>query len=137
MKQLPVYINNQLVQNKAILPFQNTQFEPQIKFNLEKDKYYTIMMIDPDAPSKTNPKYKYFLHWLVVNTNNEIVDFVPPSPPIGSGLHRYYICLFEQNGKIDIQIKNQIIERPRFNVDHFCQQHGLVLVGSTMFMTER
>jgi large subunit ribosomal protein L35 len=133
MKQLPVYINNQLVQNKDILLLEVTKSEPKIKLNLEKDKYYTIMMVDPDAPSKENPKYKYFLHWLIINTNDKIIDFMPPSPPIGSGLHRYYICLFEQLNKID---KVHITERIKFDVDYFCRQHDLVLIGSIMFMTE-
>lgn len=31
------------------------------------DEYYTLCLVDPDAPSRKNPKNREWLHWMVVN----------------------------------------------------------------------
>lgn len=33
--------------------------------SLAADKTYTLVMVDPDAPSKADPKYRQFRHWVV------------------------------------------------------------------------
>jgi hypothetical protein len=37
---------------------------------------YTLLMVDPDAPSRENPKYAQWLHWMVTNIHND--DVTPP-----------------------------------------------------------
>ena len=32
-----------------------------------KGAYYTLLMVDPDAPFPENPFLKYWLHWMVVD----------------------------------------------------------------------
>ena len=51
---------------------------------------------DPDAPSRTDPKYREWRHWLVVNvpgtdvSKGEVLSaYVGAGPPKGTGLHRY------------------------------------------------
>lgn len=41
--------------------------EPRLMWPAEADSFYTVMLIDPDAPSRQNPQFKNVLHWLVVN----------------------------------------------------------------------
>ena len=41
--------------------------EPILKWEAEANAFYTVMLVDPDAPSRQNPQYKNVLHWLVVN----------------------------------------------------------------------
>ncbi|GCC37035.1 hypothetical protein chiPu_0015535 [Chiloscyllium punctatum] len=42
--------------------------EPRVKFvQANKDMKYILIMADPDAPSKENPKYRFWRHWLVTN----------------------------------------------------------------------
>lgn len=41
--------------------------EPSLMWPAEADSFYTVMLIDPDAPSRQNPQFKNVLHWLVVN----------------------------------------------------------------------
>lgn len=134
MRELEVYFNNNKIKNKQIMPLETVQMQPQIKFNLESNKFYTILMVDPDAPSKDNPIYKYVLHWLVYNNNEIAVNFMPPAPPSKSGLHRYYICLFEQPNKIRESIKKY--PRHNFSVKDFVKQYNLNLVSCVMFKTE-
>jgi len=40
---------------------------PKIEWNHEKDLYYTIILTDPDAPSRSNPIYSEWRHFLAVN----------------------------------------------------------------------
>ncbi|XP_044138899.1 phosphatidylethanolamine-binding protein 4 isoform X1 [Bufo gargarizans] len=35
--------------------------------NAQKDKLYLLMMVDPDAPSRENPSFKYWRHWLLAD----------------------------------------------------------------------
>ena len=53
---------------------------------------------DSDAPSRWNPKFAQWRHWLVVNVSGTdiaqgetITAYVGAAPPKGTGLHRYVI----------------------------------------------
>jgi phosphatidylethanolamine-binding protein (PEBP) family uncharacterized protein len=83
---------------------------------------YTMVCWDPDA------KEKSWLHWLVANCKKDapksgdiIVDWFPPSPPKGSGLHRYVFGLFKQAGPITIQMTSS----GGFHMTNFATQHQL------------
>eukprot|EP00057_Strongylocentrotus_purpuratus_P019459 XP_011673933.1 PREDICTED: uncharacterized protein LOC105442950 [Strongylocentrotus purpuratus] len=39
--------------------------------NADPDSFYSVLMIDPDAPSPSKPTAAPWLHWLVVNINGE------------------------------------------------------------------
>ena len=43
------------------------QDEPMVSWEAEETAYYTVLSIDPDAPTRKNPAAKDVLHWLVVN----------------------------------------------------------------------
>lgn len=84
---------------------------------------YTLVCWDPDAPKKS------FLHWLIINcaaadnADGKVVNsWAPPSPPPGTGEHRYIIGLFKQNGPIDVP---ELSDRTGFNPTAFATQHGL------------
>ena len=60
-------------------------------------------MTDPDAPSVTNPIYREFVHWVVVNipghdvrNGEELLEYTGPMPAFNSGCHRYIFLLFKQ-----------------------------------------
>ncbi|XP_038070606.1 protein D2-like isoform X1 [Patiria miniata] len=71
----------------------------------EDNKYYTLVMVDPDAPASRGQAY--WLHWLVINIKGDNfasgyhgsgsgkMDYAPPSPPRGPA-HRYQFFVFEQ-----------------------------------------
>ncbi|KAJ8952505.1 hypothetical protein NQ318_003301 [Aromia moschata] len=80
---------------------------PEIRYDADPDSFYTLILTDPDAPSRRNPTRREWNHWLVVNvpgTNisggEVITEYVGSAPPKGSGLHRYVFVLFEQPGKL-------------------------------------
>ncbi|KAG8529636.1 uncharacterized protein KY384_005116 [Bacidia gigantensis] len=82
-------------------------------------KYYTIIAIDPDAPSRTNTSLANVLHWLqpsfhistssnvtypanttllpLVSSAKPFSTYIGPAPGAGSGPHRYIFFLYEQS----------------------------------------
>ena len=63
---------------------------------------YTLLL-DPDAPSRADPKFGEWHHWLITNIPGSNLskgdvssEYVGAGPPEGSGLHRYVFVLFKQ-----------------------------------------
>lgn len=101
------------------------------RFAPDDDNLYTITMTDPDAP---NPDY---LHWLVINNTTDsilhpngetIVPYVRPSPPPGSGMHRYYTTVWSQQDRITMDIP----ERSGFNTTQFVINNHLKKYAESM-----
>ncbi|KAM0947186.1 putative phosphatidylethanolamine-binding protein [Dioscorea sansibarensis] len=89
---------------------------------------YTLVMVDPDAPSPTNPTEQEYLLWLVtdipeasdIRYGNEIVRY--ECPRAVTGIHRIVYVLFRQNVQ-------QRVERPgwrqNFNTRDFALYYDL------------
>ncbi|KHJ89384.1 phosphatidylethanolamine-binding protein [Oesophagostomum dentatum] len=82
----------------------------------------------PDAPSRKNPVARDFLHWLVVNIpgshvryGEEIVSYMGPKPPAGSGPHRYFILVYKQPRTISVGKTS----RARFETHKFISKNEL------------
>lgn len=80
---------------------------PNIKYKHDDNEFYTLIMIDPDAPSRKAPIMGEWIHWLVVNIPGEdiskgesLVDYTGARPLHGSGFHRYVFLIYKQTGKI-------------------------------------
>ncbi|XP_075881934.1 phosphatidylethanolamine-binding protein 1 [Nelusetta ayraudi] len=70
-------------------------------------KLYTLALTDPDAPSRKEPKFREWHHFLVVNMRGNDVssgrvlsDYVGSGPPKDTGLHRYVWLVYEQPGPL-------------------------------------
>ncbi|XP_036325333.1 protein D2-like [Rhagoletis pomonella] len=92
---------------KEITPIE-VKDEPTVTWEADNDALYTLIMVDPDAPSRAEPTFREILHWLVVNIpGNEVTQgetiaaYAGSAPPQGTGLHRYIFLVFKQAGKID------------------------------------
>ncbi|KAJ8460161.1 hypothetical protein OPV22_033087 [Ensete ventricosum] len=67
--------------------------------------FYTLVMVDPDAPSPSNPTLKEYLHWMMTdipgttgsNFGQETMCYESPRP--SSGIHRLVFVLFRQMGR--------------------------------------
>ncbi|XP_002737060.1 protein D2-like [Saccoglossus kowalevskii] len=76
-------------------------------WSAEEGSFYTLLMTDPDAPSRENPKFREWHHWLVVNIpgcdvdkGETVMGYVGSGPPPETGLHRYIYLVYKQKGKI-------------------------------------
>jgi len=95
------YSKNIKVTNKKVrnLSKNDTETAPKIDFGnlLEKDKYYTLIMHDPDAVNNNHNVN----HWIINNiqsnsTFDTFLAYKGPHPPPGSGLHKYIFNLYLQ-----------------------------------------
>ena len=82
--------------------------KPTLKWNADEDEYYTIILSDPDAPSRANPAIREVRHWYVVNIpgsnvdeGETLFDFIGSGPPKDTGLHRYVFVVFKQPRKLE------------------------------------
>ena len=76
------------------------------------DGLWTLLMVDPDAPSRTNPVCGEWLHWAVCNARlgsdgvldiehaDVVTPYAGPTPPKGTGKHRYCFLLFRQSREV-------------------------------------
>ena len=89
------------------MPLFVVQNEPKIHYsaifpNRQKiDKYYTFIIIDPDAP--TGPHIHQCIYNIPgdnVQKGTVLLPYYPPTPPKGSGEHRYFCILYEQAAMI-------------------------------------
>lgn len=110
--------------------------EPQVVWEAEEGSYYTLIMTDPDAPSRTDPKFREYRHWLVANipgnqvSEGEVVAaYVGSGPPKGTGLHRYVFLVYKQPGKLTFDEphvnKNSSQDRPKFRAAKFAEKYKL------------
>ncbi|KXN81600.1 hypothetical protein AN958_04394 [Leucoagaricus sp. SymC.cos] len=122
----------------------------------EKDVKYTLVMTDPDAPSRAEPKYRQWRHWVVrptyqdsqsqspgdSETPNGTTPYWPPGPPPGSGLHRYTFLLFgEPEGGVNVpqgavEYGTKLEERRSWNSMKFAEEYKLTLVGVNFFLCQ-
>lgn len=85
------------------------------------------MLVDPDAPAPTTPRYRSWLHWLIINipsndvARGEVVqDYMPPEP--AKGKHRYLWLLFKQRERVQAR---RPAKRQGFQVKEWAKDHGL------------
>jgi phosphatidylethanolamine-binding protein (PEBP) family uncharacterized protein len=135
---MKVYINDNELIDKKLYPIElfYSGFLPKIKSNVDPSKLYTIMIVDEDAPSKTNPINKYMIHLLIINNKTKIFDYHPPNPPINAGPHRYHILVYEQSNFID-KYSIKLLSRAKFDLNIFVKKNLLKLFDKFMFQTER
>ncbi|GAU97381.1 hypothetical protein RvY_08691 [Ramazzottius varieornatus] len=86
--------------------------EPTVQWKAQEKELYTLLMTDPDAPSRSNPKNGEWKHWLVVNIPGNHVkegqvmaEYVGSGPPEKTGLHRYVLLAYKQPGKLSLNDK--------------------------------
>ncbi len=112
----------------------NSPCEPLIGFCYNRRKIYTTVIVDLNAVDVENIGQRYiFLHMIKINNSELVNEYLPPLPPIGSGVHKYSILLFEQTRFL--QIEKQV--RENFNLKEFMSKNGLVLVDYFIFKTSR
>ncbi|CAG9768350.1 unnamed protein product [Ceutorhynchus assimilis] len=122
--------------------------QPQVNFEPKDGDFHTLILTDPDAPSRANPIRREFRHWLVVNipgsdtTKGQTLSaYVGSGPPKGSGLHRYTFVLYKQpRGKINfnetVVSATEIGDRPLFSTQNFAEKYGLELESGNFFQAQ-
>jgi hypothetical protein len=124
------------VQPGTIITPTQVKDQPTVDWDADANAFYTIVMNDPDAPSRAEPKFREFHHWGVVNIPGKdvskgqvLTEFVGSGPPQGTGLHRYVFLVFKQAGQQTFDekhISNNSREGRRLHsVAKFAEKHSL------------
>ncbi|CCM05312.1 uncharacterized protein FIBRA_07526 [Fibroporia radiculosa] len=118
---------------------------------------YTLVMLDPDMPSKADVKFRCFAHWIIMGlkspahsasrtsdpsalkTHVSTTSYMPPEPLPGSGIHRYTFLLYQEllSSELpqDAMVHHDTVkERQEWDPVSFGDKNGRKLVGATYFL---
>ncbi|KAM7080769.1 phosphatidylethanolamine-binding protein 4 [Ciconia maguari] len=123
---------------------------PRVRYpQAEKSKKYALVLVDPDAPSRANPRNRFWRHWLVTDIpgtdlrtgdikGHVLTDYVRPTPPPRSGYHRYQLRLYEQPAHEAIALSpEERVSLGAWAMESFVEQFRLGSpVASTQFLTK-
>ncbi|PGH13152.1 hypothetical protein AJ79_03859 [Helicocarpus griseus UAMH5409] len=125
--------------------------------SLPKNKTYTLLLTDPDAKSRIHPIWSEMCHWIVTNITNPaniipkppspspspapalLESYLPPTPPPGTGYHRYVFVLLEGDaataGNVSAprERKHWGYGEVRRGVRDWAGEFGLKVVGANFF----
>nr|CAH0098953.1 unnamed protein product [Daphnia galeata] len=97
---MPVYFGNQIKPNEAALP-------PIVSYEADPSSLWTLVLTNPDG--HLSEKDAEYVHWFIGNIpgNNidkgeEIISYLQPFPPRGTGSQRLIFVLYKQDKKIDL-----------------------------------
>lgn len=119
-----------------------TEWQPyDVSWSTNDDTLYTLLMVDPDAPSRENPKMRSWRHWIVTNIKGNDIHrgfietyYAKPSPPKGTGYHRYILLVYEQPQRLYLEKNHN--SRGKFSVKDFARRNNLgVPVAANYFLT--
>lgn len=111
--------------------------KPSVRWPTEHEALYTLLFIDPDAPSRVEPRLREILHWFIANipgtdieAGDTYAEYIGSGPPEDSGLHRYVLLVFKQpTGRIDYdrpKASNRSREgRYAFKTRHLIEEYNL------------
>ncbi len=121
-----------------LISYKASAIPSKIRLSVDnRGKLYTCAMVDPDAPSrKQSAAGQQWLHFLWSNIKlqpdgelslenaTELMSYAGPTPPSGTGLHRYVFLCFQQHSRS--QPKRDIAEaRNGFQIDKFAERNDL------------
>ncbi|KAM7018255.1 phosphatidylethanolamine-binding protein 4 [Tautogolabrus adspersus] len=123
---------------------------PRIHFSgADETKVYVLVMVDPDAPSRNNPKAANWRHWLVVDIQGNalkkgqiegttLTEYRPPTPPKKTGFHRYQFMLFEQPPDTSVSLaEKESSSRGKWDLSAFITRFDLgEPVATLQFLTK-
>ncbi|KAL4812431.1 phosphatidylethanolamine-binding protein [Aspergillus spinulosporus] len=104
---------------------------------------YTLLLVDPDAPTPDDPKFAYWRHWVVsgltasqgisAESAKTLTEYLGPGPKDDSRPHRYLFLLFREPEGLALSKEDvggeEFVQRRSFQAAEWVQKHGLVLVG--------
>ncbi|KAI3456353.1 hypothetical protein Pfo_013016 [Paulownia fortunei] len=104
--------------------------------------YYTLVMVDPDAPSPSEPTLREWLHWLVIDIpegsdaseGKEVMSYTGPQPP--TGVHRYVFAAFKQQGLVET-VRRKPMERGLFKTRRFASENELGLPAAALYFNSQ
>lgn len=131
-----VYPSGVEVKEGNVLTPTKVKDEPTVTWTADPNAFYTLCMTDPDAPSRAEPTFREWHHWLVGNipgcdvSKGEVLSaYIGSGPPEKTGLHRYVFLIYKQNRKLEFDEKrlpnNSGDGRGGFKIAEFARKYAL------------
>lgn len=111
---------------------------------------YTILVVNPDEPDLKNDSFRTTLNYGLANVqvgyndnivdarkcnnSNVIADYLPPVPEKNVGSQRFAVWVFRQQAPL--QGNFSALNRNRFDIRGFTDQHSLLPVGAHVWRSE-
>ncbi|KAJ0158920.1 Carboxypeptidase Y inhibitor [Colletotrichum tanaceti] len=116
---------------------------------------YVLTLTDPDAPTRENPIWSEFCHWVATSSSptisagvepahlDPVVEYKPPGPPPKTGKHRYvFTAWVPANGTKEKLHLSKPEERKHWGgeegrgVQKWAKENGLVAVGANFIYAQ-
>ncbi|KAM5307230.1 phosphatidylethanolamine-binding protein 4 [Glossophaga mutica] len=109
---------------------------------------YMLVMVDPDAPSRSTPLARFWRHWLVTNIaganmktgriqGQELSPYQPPTPPPRTGFHRYQFSIYLLRTQNISLLPQETVSPGAWQLDQFLTRFNLSEPeAATQFMTQ-
>ncbi|KAL4914627.1 phosphatidylethanolamine-binding protein [Aspergillus aurantiobrunneus] len=109
--------------------------------NASESQLYTLLLVDPDAPTPEDPKFAYWRHWVVsglkpgegIQPEGALTEYLGPGPKDDSSPHRYLFLLFREPEGLALSKEDvggeEFVQRRSFPAAQWIDRYGLVLVG--------
>nr|ADF32946.1 flowering locus T1 [Helianthus annuus] len=126
---LTISYNDREVSNGCTLKPSQVINQPRVDIGGDDLRaFHTLVMVDPDAPSPSDPNLREYLHWLVTDIpattgarfGQEVVCYESPRPSVG--IHRMVFVLFRQLGRETVYAPGW---RQNFNTRDFAELYNL------------
>ncbi|GFF58495.1 OV-16 antigen [Aspergillus udagawae] len=143
--QLHVSFNNKQVSLGNLFRASECKTAPSVSFSKEDNNppsstSYTLLLVDPDAPTPDEPKFAFWRHWVVwglkadeANGATALTEYLGPGPKDDSRPHRYLFLLFREPEGFALTKEDvggeEFTARRSFKVAEWVERHGLELVG--------
>ncbi|CAF1463979.1 unnamed protein product [Rotaria sordida] len=149
--QIIIQYQDKRIHDEDLLKKADTQIAPHVQINLKTDPkmpFFTLLMVDPDAPQRGNEIAGPWLHWIkasfkenYVNSGTTLADYQGPTPPDGTGPHQYIFLLYKSatdeivfdSGTIGV---NDSKKRKQFQLQKFEKNNNLKLIAATSFIVK-
>ena len=137
------------VQKRPTFTFHS--LDPQL--DIAKNSTFTLVLTDPDAKSRDDPKWSEMCHWIMTNLTTpipepppqlfkkagELKGYKPPGPPPKTGAHRYVFVLLEGDSsdvKPPKERQHWGYGKVRHGVRDWAADNDLTVVGANFFFTQ-
>ncbi|KAJ8711435.1 hypothetical protein PYW07_008677 [Mythimna separata] len=109
---------------------------PTITWDAAPGKFYTVILADPDAPTRASPTSRNWLHWMVgnvrgpdVGSGENLAEYIGSGPSENSGFHRYVFLVYQQPGPLlfdEPRLTDRSAEnRASFSINDFVKKYDL------------
>ena len=134
-------------------------------FAINKQDLFTLVLTDPDAPSRADHKWSEYCHYVVADIpldtgitepnepqfvaskigdqGNTLIPYMGPGPPKGTGQHRYIFLLYRQPTGVKSSSFTKINDRPNWGygtpatgINKWSTENKLELIATNFFFAE-